>query len=158
MTTINTRWRLHRKSLRLVLLRSIFRPLISKTKPIKKEEVAASSDLWPLLSSDLWPLSRTYQRHPVTITWIFMMVDVCEKPAGGSINPFGLWMNAHVSVCFGRVSLKRRRVKSSSTKNQSWRDCQKSPSVCSSSTQTNLVQTMWRWSRILIRFLILGAF
>lgn len=54
-------------------------------------------------------------------------------------------------VCSGRVSLRRRRAKSSSTKSRSWQGCQKSPRDYSNSTQTSLELITSRWSKTPIR-------
>jgi hypothetical protein len=53
-----------------------------------------------------------------------------------------------VTWCFcNRVSLRKRRVKSSSIRSPSWQDCPRSPRGSSNSTRTSLGPTTSRWSR-----------
>lgn len=79
---------------------------------------------------------------------------LCNSATETRIHWKGLcwWMCVYVCV-FRRVSLKRRRAKSSSTKSRSSRVCQKSPRDYSNFTLTSLEPIMSRWSRTPTRWL-----
>lgn len=69
--------------------------------------------------------------------------------------PMHLLITMCLCVCFGRVSLRKRRARSSSIKSRNWRGCRKSPRDYLNSTQTSLEPITSKWSRTPIRWLIL---